>query len=121
MLARGVQAVYERVPPDAVVGAPELWAGLALHTGRRAAPSARFRPAGDGPIWGTPSEQFAVWSAAGIEYVVLENAGLVHQEALDELDARCPGAVQLQASWAGGMLVQLAWDDACRALVVPGG
>ena len=120
MLARAVPAVEERVPPNGVVGAPELWAGLALHTGRRVAPSARFRLAGDGPIWGTPSEQFAVWSASGIEYVVLENAGLIHQEALDELDARCPGAVQLQASWAGGMLVRLAWDDACRALVVPG-
>ena len=120
MLARAVQAVGERVPPNAVVGAPELWAGLALHTGRRVAPSARFRLAGDGPIWGTPPEQFAVWSASGIEYVVLENAGRVHQEAMDELDARCPGAVQLQASWGGGMLVRLDWDDACRNAVVPG-
>ena len=120
MLARAVQAVGERVPPNGVVGAPELWAGLALHTGRRVAPSARFRLAGDGPIWGTPPEQFAVWSASGIEYVVLENAGLVHQEAMDELDARCPGAVQLQASWGGGMLVRLDWDDACRDVVVPG-
>ena len=120
MLARAVQAVEERVPPNGVVGAPELWAGLALHTGRRVAPSARFQPAGDGPIWGDPREQFAVWSASGIEYVVLENAGLVHQEALDELDARCPGAVQLQASWAGGMLVRLDWDDTCRDAVLPG-
>jgi len=121
ILARAVQAVGERVPPNGVVGAPELWAGLgAFHTGRRVAPSARFRLAGEGPVWGTPSEQFAVWSAAGIEYVVLENAGLVHQEAMDELDACCPGAVQLQASWAGGMLVRLDWDDVCRDLVVPG-
>jgi len=120
MLARVVPAVYERVPPNGVVGAPEMWAGLALHTGRRVAPSARFRPAADGPIWGNPREQFAVWAVSGIEYVVLENAGLVHQEALDELDARCPGAVQLQASWAGGMLVRLDWDEACRARVVPG-
>ncbi len=119
MLARATQAVGERVPPNGVVGAPELWAGLALHTGRRVAPSARFRPAGDGPIWSTPTEQFAVWSAAGIEYVVLENAGLVHQEALDELDARCPGAVRLLASWAGGMLAQLNWDDRCRDEVLP--
>ena len=119
MLARAVQAVDERVPPNGVVGAPELWAGLALHTGRRVAPSARFRPAGDSPTWGTPREQFAVWSASGIEYVVLENAGLVHKSAMDELDARCPGAVQLQASWGGGMLVRLDWDDACRASVVP--
>ena len=119
MLARAVQAVGERVPPDGVVGAPELWAGLALQTGRRVAPSARFRLSGDGPVWGTPPEQFAVWSAAGIEYVVLENAGLVHQEAMDELDARCPGTVQLQASWGGGMLVRLDWDDACRDALVP--
>ncbi len=115
MLARAVQAVGERAPPDGVVGAPELWSGLALHTGRRVAPSARFRPAGDDPIWGTPVEQFEVWSAAGIEYVVLENAGVVHLEAMDELEARCPGAVQLQASWGGGMLVHLEWDDTCRA------
>ena len=120
MLARATQAVYERVAPNGVVGAPELWAGLALHTGRRVAPSARFQPAGDGPIWGNPREQFAVWAASGIEYVVLENAGVVHQEALDELDARCPGAVQLQASWAGGLLVRLDWDEACRAIVLPG-
>ena len=120
MLARAVQAVQERVPPTGVVGAPELWAGLALHTGRRVAPSARFRLVGEGPVWGTPPEQFAVWSAAGIEYVVLENAGRVHKEAMDELDVLCPGAVQLQASWAGGMLVRLDWDDACRASVLPG-
>ncbi len=120
MLARAMLAVEERVPPGSVVGAPELWAGLALHTGRRVAPSARFRLAGDGPIWGNPSEQFAIWSVSEMEYVVLENAGLVHRSALDELDARCPGAVQLQASWGGGMLVRLGWDDACRALVVPG-
>ena len=71
-------------------------------------------------LGGTPSEQFAVWSASGIEYVVLEHAGVVHQEAMDELDTRCPGAVQLQASWGGGMLVRLDWDDACRAIVAPG-
>ena len=44
MLARAVLAVEERVPQDGVVGAPELWAGLALHTGRTVAPSARFIP-----------------------------------------------------------------------------
>jgi hypothetical protein len=119
MLARTVQAVQERVPPNGVVGAPELWAGLALHTGRRVAPSARFQPAASGPIWGSPSEQFEVWSAAGIEYLVLENAGLVHREALNELVSRCPGAVQVLASWAGGELVRLDWDDTCRARVVP--
>ena len=120
MLARAVQAVSERVPETGVVGAPELWSGLALHTGRRVAPSARFRPGEGGPVWGTPPDQFAVWSAAGIEYIVLENAGVVHLAALDQLEDRCPGAVQLQASWAGGMLVRLGWDDACRALLMPG-
>jgi hypothetical protein len=118
MLARAIGAVEERVPPDGVIGAPELWAGLALHTGRQVAPSARFHLAGEGPVWGTPSEQFQVWSAAGIEYVVLEHGGRVHQEALDALDASCPGAVQLLASWAGGLLVRLDWDDACRAMVL---
>ncbi len=119
MLARAVLAVEERVPPNGVVGAPELWAGLALHSGRRVAPSARFQLTGNGPVWGTPPEQFAVWSAAGIEYVVLENAGLIHREAMDELEARCPGAVQVQATWSGGILVRLDWDDVCRDLVLP--
>ncbi len=120
MLARAVFAVEERVPQDGVVGAPELWAGLALHTGRTVAPSARFHPAGEGPTWGTNREQFEVWNAAGIEYVLLENAGRIHKEALDELDARCPGSVELLASWGGGMLVRLDWDEACRSQVLAG-
>ena len=118
MLARAVLAVEGRVPEDAVVGAPELWAGLALHTGRTVAPSARFHPAGSGPVWGTTHEQFEVWDAAGIEYVLLENAGRVHKDALDELDTRCPGSVELLASWGGGMLVRLDWDQDCRAQVL---
>ena len=120
MLARAVQAVEERVPPSGVVGAPELWAGLALHTGRRVAPSARFRTLGEGPVWGTPREQFEVWNAAEISYVVLENAGRVHKEAMDDLDSRCPGAVELLASWSGGMLVRLRWDEDCRSRVLAG-
>ena len=120
MLARAVEAVSERVPETGVVGAPELWSGLALHTGRRVAPSARFRPGEGGSVWGTAPEQFAVWSVAGIEYIVLENAGVVHLAALNELEALCPGAVQLQASWPGGLLVRLGWDEECRALLVPG-
>jgi hypothetical protein len=71
-------------------------------------------------VWGTPREQFEVWSAAEIEYVVLENAGRVHQEAMDDLDSRCPGAVELLASWSGGMLVRLRWDEACRSRVLAG-
>jgi len=30
------------------------------------------------------------------------------------------GPLQLQASWAGGLLVRLDWDEACRAIVLPG-
>lgn len=120
MLARAVEAVEERVPEDGVVGAPELWAGLALHTGRPVSPSARFRLVGEGPTWGTPQEQFELWTTAGIEYVVLESAGRIHEEALDELDARCPGSVQLLASWGGGLLVALAWDETCRTRVSAG-
>ncbi len=120
MLARAVLALEGRVPEDGVVGAPELWAGLALHTGRTVAPSARFHPVGEGPVWGTNREQFEVWDAAGIEYVVLENAGRIHKDALDELDARCPGSVELLASWGGGMLVRLDWDEACRSQVLRG-
>jgi hypothetical protein len=115
MLARAMSAVEERVPLDGVVGAPELWGALHLQTGRTVAPSARFLPLGGGESWGTPSEQFELWEAVGIEYVVLELAGTVHKAAMDELDLRCPGAVQLLASWGGGLLVRLDWDEACRA------
>jgi len=118
MLARVVLAVEGRVPEDGVVGAPELWAGIALHTGRTVAPSARFHPVGEGPVWGNNQEQFEVWQAAGIEYVVLENAGRVHKEAVDELDVRCPEAVELIASWGGGMLIRLDWDDQYRTKVL---
>jgi hypothetical protein len=75
MLAWAVSSVEERVPTNGVVGGPELWERLALHTGLRVVPSARFRPAGNGPIWGSPSDKFAIWSASGMEYVVLENEG----------------------------------------------
>lgn len=121
MLARAMAAVEEQVPPDGVVGAPELWGGLHLHTGRPVAPSARFLPAARGAPWGSPEEQYRLWAETGIEYVVLELAGTVHKAAMDELDARCPGAVQLVASWGGGLLVRLAWDEACRARALPGG
>ena len=120
MLARAVLAVEGRVPENGVVGAPELWAGLALHTGRTVAPSARFHPAGEGPVWGTNREQYEVWDAAGIEYVLLEDDGRVHKDALDELDVRYPGSVELLASWGGGMLVRLDWDETCRSQVLTG-
>lgn len=120
MLERAAGAVREATPGTAVVGAPELWAALHLYTGRRAAPSAPFRPLStEGPSWGTPGDQFVLWDAAGIDHVLLELGGVVHREALDELDARCPGAVRVVASWRGGALVRLAWDEACRTRVAP--
>jgi hypothetical protein len=116
MLAPAVAAVTESVPEQAVVGAPEFWGAIHLHTNRQVAPSARFVPLG-GASFGTPTEQFELWAATGIEYVLLEQGGRVHKAAMDELDAACPGAVQLLASWEGGLLVRLAWEDECIARV----
>ncbi len=115
-LEEGVRAVLERTPPDAVVGAPELWAGLHLYTGRTVAPSARFLPLSRrGPSWGTPREQYRLWAAAGIDHVLVEHAGGVHGEALDRVDALCPpGTVQVLDMVPGQFLVRLAWDEACR-------
>lgn len=115
-LSAAVQAVERFTETDAVIGAPELWAGVAIHTGRTVAPSARFLPlATDGPSWGTPRQQFDLWAAAGVDYIIVEHAGGVHGAALDRLDAECPGgAVQLVATLPTGFLVRLAWDDACK-------
>jgi hypothetical protein len=113
MLAPAVAAIRRVVPDGAVVGAPEFWGAIHLHTRHPVAPSARFHPLG-GESFGTPQEQFALWTSTGTEYVLLEQGGAVHRRALDELDAQCPGAVQLVASWSGGLLVRLAWDEGCR-------
>jgi hypothetical protein len=116
MLAPAIASVSKAVPEGGVVGAPEFWGAIHLLTGRSVAPSARFVPLG-GATFGTPEQQFELWAATGTEYLLLEQGGRVHRQALDELDAQCPGAVQLIASWEGGMLVGLAWDDACRGLL----
>jgi len=113
MLEPAVAAVNNVVPEGVVVGAPEFWGAIHLHTQRSVAPSARFVPLG-GETFGTSTEQFELWASTGIEYVLLEQGGVVHRQALDELDAECPGAVELLASWEGGLLVRLAWDKACR-------
>jgi hypothetical protein len=116
--------LIETTPPNAVVGAPELWSAIPLVTGRRAAPSAPFRPnpSGRGGSAGTPAEQFAVWDAAGIEYLFLEHEQRVHGEALEILARECPGAVQVVATARGTVeggellpLVRLQWDEECRA------
>ena len=119
-LGDALASMEGRVPGDAVVGAPELWAAVPLLTGWRAAPSARFLPLGGGgdrPRQGTPEQQFRLWAAAGIDHLLLEQGGTVHGEALNALEAACPGAVHLLDSRPGLLLVRLAWDDACRRRV----
>ena len=119
-LLDAVRAVEENTPPDAVVGAPELWAGIHLYTGRAVVPSARFRPlAVGGPVEGTPEQQYAIWIGSGVTHVLVEHGGRVHGPALDRVDALCPpGTVQLLDSQPGRFLVALAWDSACQELVL---
>ncbi len=122
-LAAASEAVGSWVPVESVVGAPELWAGLHIYTGRTVSPSARFLPlARAGPSWGTPEQQYRVWIAAGIDYVLAEHAGGVHGDALDRVDAECPGgAVELVATMPGSLLARLNWDAACRERLGLGG
>lgn len=115
ILARTVRAVDDAAPPDAVVGAPELWAGLNLYTNRTVAPSARFLPVrDDAPVWGTPGEQYRLWLEAGIDHLVLEG-GQIHSDALDRMVEVCgEQAVGVVATWEGGVLARLAWSPECR-------
>lgn len=120
-LVRAVQTVQEKTPPDAVVGAPELWSGIHLFSGRRVSPSARFLPLSQtGPAWGTPEQQYRLWMEAGLTHILVEHGGEVHGEALDRLDALCPpGSVQLLDVKPGQFLVKLNWDQECRDLLMP--
>ena len=61
MLARAVQAVGERVPPNGVVGAPELWAGLGPSHRPPRCPQCPF-PAG----WGGPRLGYPVGAIRGL-------------------------------------------------------
>jgi hypothetical protein len=118
-LASALDAMRGRVPPDAVVGAPELWPALNLINGVRVAPSARFRPlapAGE-PVWGTPREQFQLWASAGITHVLLEQGRAIHGDALDALEHECPGVIRVLDARPGQILVRLDWDERCRARV----
>ena len=69
-------------------------------------------------VWAAVSP--GVWHDDGA-YLLLGKS-LTDGEGLrySQVPGSLPGAVQLQASWAGGMLVRLDWDDACREVVVPG-
>lgn len=124
-LARSVRAIGEATPPDAVVGAPELWAGIHLHTGRTVAPSARFLPVrspDEGPSWGTPAEQHRLWEVAGIDHLVLEQGGGIHGAAVDRVSAACGrNALRRIASWRGGQLARLAWTPECRRRLLESG
>ena len=122
-LMDAVRAVVENTPPDAVVGAPELWPGIHLYTGRSVVPSARFRPfSGGGPVEGTPEEQYEIWIGQGVTHILVEHGGRVHGAALDRVDALCPpGTVQLLDSQPGQFLVALAWDPVCQERVLQGG
>jgi 4-amino-4-deoxy-L-arabinose transferase-like glycosyltransferase len=119
-LLQAVQAVNGKTPSDAVVGAPELWPGIHLYTGRTVVPSARFRPlAGDAPVQGTVEEQYQIWIQAGLTHLVVEHGGRVHGDALDRIDALCSsGTVQVLDSGAGQALVVLFWDRACQERVL---
>lgn len=115
-LARAVRAVDDDAPSGAVIGAPELWAGLHLYTGRTVVPSARFLPVRpDGPSWGTPEEQFRLWAETGVDHVVMEHGGRVHGDAVERLTSICgEEAARTVTSWRGGSLVRLAWSPGCR-------
>jgi hypothetical protein len=119
-LVAAARAVSATTPPEAVVGAPELWSGLHLLTGRLVVPSARFRTLGPGPSWGSPEEQYELWHTAGVTHLLVEHGGRVHGEALDRVDATCPGAVQVLDMKPRQILVRLAWDDSCRARLLEG-
>jgi len=116
-LVRAVTAIDEFAPEDAVLGAPELWAALHLHTGRIVAPSARFLPmAADGETGGTPEQQIQLWRTAGIDHLLVEHGGRVHGPALTRMEAACPpGTVRVLASFPGpGYLVRLDPGARCE-------
>lgn len=115
-LATAVEALRRTAPPEAVVGAPEYWAALHLHGGWRVAPSVRFDPRRadpDEPMWGTAEEQLALWDALQIDHLLLEQNGALHSDALDRMEAECPGSVVVLARMSSQMVVRLARDAEC--------
>jgi hypothetical protein len=120
VLMTAVEAVEEKVPPGAVVGAPELWPGLHLFTGVAVVPSARFIPlGGEEPTWGSAGAQFTLWKETGVTHILVEQGGRIHGDALGELEDVCgPGTVEVLDRKPGHVLVALHWDAACQAAVM---
>ncbi|MEM7417825.1 MAG: hypothetical protein AAF389_20210 [Gemmatimonadota bacterium] len=117
-LAASVEALRNTARPDAVVGAPEFWAALHLHGNFTVAPSVRFDPRSvdpDAPMWGTPDEQIELWQASGIDHLVLEQAGQLHSDALDQIEAACPNSVFVLAQMPGSLIVYIDWESVCGA------
>lgn len=115
-LATAVEALGRTAPADAIVGAPEFWAALHLHGGWTVAPSTRFDPRSvdpEAPMWGTPEEQIALWREAGIDHLLLEQAGRLHGAALDRLEAECPGSAFVLAQMENMLIVRLVRDAPC--------
>jgi|SaaInlStandDraft_2_1057019.scaffolds.fasta_scaffold03424_7 hypothetical protein len=111
-LAPAIEALGRTATAESIVGAPEFWPALHLHAGWTVTPSALFRPArreGMAPMRGTPDEQLRLWRAAGVSHLLLENRGEIHGEALDSLEARCPGSVELVAVLPPQMVVRTHW------------
>jgi hypothetical protein len=115
-MANAVVALERTVPPGSVVGAPEFWPGIILHGDWFSVPSARFEPRSEDvatPVWGTPRQQLALWWRYAVGYVLLEQDGLIHGEALNRLEATCPGSAVILVRMPSQMLVQLRWDVSC--------
>jgi len=115
-LAAAVEALSQTAPPGAVIGAPEFWAALHLHGGWTVSPSVRFDPRRvdpDAPMWGTPDEQITMWRTAGIDHLLLEQAGQLHGAALDQLEAACPGSIVVLAQMPSAVAVRIDWDSDC--------
>jgi hypothetical protein len=115
-MANAIVTLEKTVPPGSVVGAPEFWPGIILHREWFSIPSARFTPRSEDeatPIWGTPEQQLALWWRYAVGYVLLEQNGLIHGDALNRLQAVCPGSAVILARMPTQMLVRLQWDVAC--------
>jgi hypothetical protein len=120
-LANAVIAMEQTASVGQVMGAAELWASLHLYTGGAAVPSAPFRPSSVGArAFGTPEEQWAVWSAGGVQRLLVEHGGAVHGEALNGIEERCPGAVQILARLPGAFVVDLGRSQPCVADLLDG-